>query len=479
MLRLDVRTSLTYHITYYKRGLPHRPVVFQCGESCAQTAAPQVNIDPNKLDEILHASLQPRTSVRLTHPPSDCTRNTCSTSSPGKFLPEMLMMSAIVLLVSAVSAQDLALAPTEGLPGDWSVPQEARHGNLRALSASSSSGEARHLVVLGAILAAACVFSGAILGFLLLASVAGLAMPLMGALPSTSAAFFAVQVLAALGSADMPAALRDLALPLGWMAPQPDSILVGCILVLAFVWLARRTAVRLHRKHLGAKAGAQVPHGLSPGSWELRALGLVAFPLAAASMQLVASLDQADSAMAAVVVSTVILCFLANQAALAFCFVRRVLEEGEVLRTTLPVAGSSRAGGQEIFIDKLCDELRALPLRASQPGQEVFMSEWLGTAGWCVAPPVALIEETEWTDEAHETFRERMAHSSPDAAADAWRRAAELVPELLPCTFQLCHVSWFWQLGRHGTRVGKGSGLARRRTSRPAVAGGPGWQPNQ
>ena len=230
----------------------------------------------------------------------------------------MPMMSCILFLLSAVSAQHTAsLAPLAATSPSPSAPSQ----RLAAFDAHTGdrqeAGEGRHLVVLGAVLAGACIFSGVILGFLLLSSVAGLAVPLLGALPSTSAAVFAMQVLA-VGSTSP---LNDLAVPLRWMAPQPDSMLVGCILLLAFVWLARRAALRLHRKQLDQSSAE--PHGLSPGSWELRALGLVAFPLAAASTQLAASLDQADSALAGLVVSTVILCFLTNQAVLAFRFLHQ------------------------------------------------------------------------------------------------------------------------------------------------------------
>ncbi|CAE7245962.1 unnamed protein product [Symbiodinium sp. CCMP2592] len=339
------------------------------------------------------------------------------------------MMSCFLFLLSAVFAQDTASAPPLAQPASPKTPSvsaastasasgasEARPGTFESRTGDRPGGEGeRHLAVLGAVLAGACIFSGVILGFLLLSAVAGLAVPLMGALPSTSAAIFATQVLAA----GPTSPLNDLAVPLRWMAPQPDSMLVGCILLLAFVWLARRTALRLHRKHLDQSSATQVPHqvphGLSPGSWELRALGLVAFPLAAASTQLAASLDRADSALAGLVVSTVILCFLTNQAVLAFRFLHQVLEEGSVTRTPLPT------GLGQVFIDRRCDELRALPLGAS-PGEA--MSEWLGTSGWWVAPSVALIEETEWTDEAMETFRERMTHSSLEVPGDSTRQRA-------------------------------------------------------
>ena len=250
------------------------------------------------------------------------------------------MMSCFLFLLSAVSAQDNALLPAPAPPlTEPAIPKTpsataasgARPGAFESHTGHrdrpGGEGE-RHLAVLGAVLAGACIFSGVILSFLLLSAVAGLAVPLMGALPSTSAAVFAMQVLAA-GSASP---LNDLAVPLHWMAPQPDSMLVGCILLLAFVWLARRTAVRLHRKQLD-QSSAQVPHGLSPGSWELRALGLVAFPLAAASTQLAASLDRADSALAGLVVSTVILCFLTNQAVLAFRFLHQAGKSIRVRKT--------------------------------------------------------------------------------------------------------------------------------------------------
>ena len=135
-----------------------------------------------------------------------------------------------------------------------------------------------------------------------------------------------------------------------WQYPHPAQI--PCFLLTA-AWLSRRA----RSLHQGPR------HGLSPGAWELRALEFVAFPLTVSSTQLLLRLDEADSPLAGFLLSIVLLCFLLNQAASTWGFVRDVLRDGPVVRTALPqvcVGDPSVSYASSVFVDKICDELSSM-----------------------------------------------------------------------------------------------------------------------
>merc|ERR1719161_1688170 len=121
------------------------------------------------------------------------------------------------------------------------------------------------------------------IGVVIVAGAFGAAMPLSAFFPAASAALFALQFLALAG--EMPgssAALASLSQPLVWLAPVvPEDWLLFCMSVLGVAALGRLVAVILHNSAHGSEKA--LPHGLSPGAWELRVLGLLVFPLSVAS----------------------------------------------------------------------------------------------------------------------------------------------------------------------------------------------------
>eukprot|EP00438_Fugacium_kawagutii_P009553 Skav227894 [mRNA] locus=scaffold1951:153110:158045:- [translate_table: standard] len=235
------------------------------------------------------------------------------------------------------------------------------------------------MIALGVILAVTSLITMGLALLLIGISLAGLTVPLTGMLPASSAAVFAVQVLVMLGSSEhVPLPLKELATPLA-VPLSPDSVLWASFLLLTAVWLLRRCR-------------GPGPHGLSPGSWELRALGFVAFPLTVSSTQLLLRLDEADSPLAGFLLSTVLLCFLLNQAASTWGFVHKVLQDGRVVQTNMP---DGCVGGRvsTVFVDKTCDELGSMPVNSSQGLSRSPISEWLKTPSWCFSDPLAVVEE--------------------------------------------------------------------------------------
>ncbi|CAE8701920.1 unnamed protein product [Polarella glacialis] len=274
----------------------------------------------------------------------------------------------------------------------------------------------RPLVAVGLALAATAFSSFLVLGLALLSATLGLPVPLLAVLPSASAALFALQLLAFSGSkAGAPPHLADLARPLARvLAPRADNVISLCVLGLTAVWLARRGAAFRHRRAMGDTGDVcdrELPHSLTAGAWEFRALGIMAFPLATASAELLLNLGQADSAAAGSFVAVVSLSLLVHQAFLATIFVSAKLP--------------APAGGGEVLVDRVCNELRALPTSPPRPGFAAgLFSDWLASPGWCVAPAVAAVQEYEFPspDEAEASERSlnsrRWEEALPAAPAD-------------------------------------------------------------
>lgn len=286
------------------------------------------------------------------------------------------------------------------------------------------------MMAAGVVLAAASLVTFFLLVLILICTLVGsLEVPVLGMLPSASAAVFAIQVVAMVGSFNnVPLPLQELATPMLLAIPplSPDSVLWSSFLLLTAVWLSRR-ARSLH----------QGPgHGLSPGAWELRALGFVAFPLTVSSTQLLLRLDEADSPLAGFLLSIVLLCFLLNQAASTWGFVRDVLRDGRVVRTALPqvcVGDPSVSYVSSVFVDKICDELSSMPMNSSQGRiSSGTISQWMKTPSWCFSHPLAVVEALDFPEEMisgskdsprkhGNVQREELADHSEDELADLLR----------------------------------------------------------
>eukprot|EP00927_Polykrikos_kofoidii_P041091 TRINITY_DN35018_c0_g1_i1.p1 TRINITY_DN35018_c0_g1~~TRINITY_DN35018_c0_g1_i1.p1 ORF type:complete len:772 (+),score=145.04 TRINITY_DN35018_c0_g1_i1:172-2316(+) len=161
---------------------------------------------------------------------------------------------------------------------------------------------------------------------------------------------------------------------------------------LAFVWLLRQTALRRHRSLNGAASTSDAsgpsrgPFDLASGSWELRAFGPASFMLASSSAGLIV-----EGVWASYVFSFLTIALLVRVGFGAFKFVSDVIASGEVLRMDLP----RTAGGSDVFVDRLCSQLRALPATPPRPGCAPLFGDWLSSPSWCVAPTVAAIREVE------------------------------------------------------------------------------------
>lgn len=269
------------------------------------------------------------------------------------------------------------------------------------------------LVLAGMGLAVSGFLAASVLGVMLLTALAGLPVPVLAAMPSASAAIFTIQLLSLVGSKESaPPPLADVAQALTWVAPQrPDTTLMWCIVALFTVWVLRRLAAYRHRMSLQlagtggtADETQELPHSLAPGSWEVRALGLLAFPLSAASTELMLHLDMSDSPVAGFLVALVVLSFLTTQAVTAQRFVFDALHEGRVIRATLPE-------GHEVFVDRVCNQLRALPMSPATPaGCALLFSDWLDSPSWRVTPAVAAIEQMEFPEEQIEAGGLNLQH---------------------------------------------------------------------
>ena len=143
------------------------------------------------------------------------------------------------------------------------------------------------------------------------------------------------------------------------------------------------------RQHQRENGTAPEPHSLAPGAWELRAAGLLAFPLAAASAGMLSG--DTSLPLLGALAALVVMFGLAHHVLLALKFVTAAFADRGVVRTELP----DTAGGMEIFVDATCNQLRALPVTPPQPGCPTIFQDWLASPGWCVAPAVAFIQEVE------------------------------------------------------------------------------------
>mmetsp|Transcript_63361 Transcript_63361/g.137157 ORF Transcript_63361/g.137157 Transcript_63361/m.137157 type:complete len:1170 (-) Transcript_63361:50-3559(-) len=228
------------------------------------------------------------------------------------------------------------------------------------------------------------------------AAALGLPVPVAALSPVVSALALAVQFCAILGGSDyVPPHFRSLFEPLAWVVPHaPGAALAWSLEVLAAVLAAHAVAV-VGFLLLNGKGSAQaLPHGLLFGAWELRALGFVALPLAYASSTLVyeglvnadGSVPEAAWDLLRGVPALVGLPIVAGYAARR---ISRWFADEDVVKVEVPVAGTDRW----VFIDRICDQLLAMPVA---PGGCSLLSDWPASLGWRFAPTVALVEELEY-----------------------------------------------------------------------------------
>jgi len=299
-----------------------------------------------------------------------------------------------VAAVNAAGPQAQA-SPVDGLADEQAEPPAAYPPFLELREGSHSYV----LVGLSLLLSLTAFLAISVLLVVGLAAASGTPAPLLAALPSSSAALLALQLLALAGrEADKAQPLSDLGRPLAWALPwSAAGVMTSVLVMLAVVWVARRYTMRRCRVECGVDqrahgAGSDMfwpPHGLTAGAWELRATGLLAFPTGAASVGMLRG--DTDFPLLGAGVAICVLFVVLHHVLLSLKFVTEVVREGKVMRATLPTT----AGGAEVFVDRVCDQLRALPVPPPPPGCPSLFGGWLSSPSWCIAPAVAVVREVE------------------------------------------------------------------------------------
>jgi hypothetical protein len=311
--------------------------------------------------------------------------------------------------------------PIVPVPPHVPLPEEQRapSGVFVAMSLAVSMMSLLSLIIVQIVAAAAMI---------------GLPVPLLAILPAASATVFSLQVVKIAGRAEtykVTTPLTDICRFFGWVLPTSSSnMLIASLAALILVALLRLVALQRQRAenarasqgHLSLQSS---PHGLTSGAWELRAFGLVVFPLSTTATELIVG-EQANYVPVLGPAFGIIVLFCLGHIILnALKFVTDVIEDRDVVRARLP----RTAGGGEVFVDRVCDQLRALPSRPPNPGCSSLFRDWLTTPGWSVAPIVALVHKIEHQglpaahtdDDMEQGMMEGMWCSSLDASKNVDR----------------------------------------------------------
>jgi len=215
--------------------------------------------------------------------------------------------------------------------------------------------------------------------------------PVVAALPALTSLLAAVHFVILFTSHHEAFQLRDATASLRWILPtDPDTVLHRCSIFMLIIFVLRIVAMITYRMKNGTGSMEFAPHHLLVGAWELRALPLVALPMSAAASALAMKmyfgselqelhLKETNSAMAYF------------YAAVPVCL---LLIAAWVLQTVQAYFSEERVAAMEItldghiaFVDRRCDQLRAMPCSASAWTQGQFQSP-----NWMFAPLVGAIK---------------------------------------------------------------------------------------
>lgn len=242
------------------------------------------------------------------------------------------------------------------------------------------------------------MFAIATLAFLMLVlatvtSLFCLSGPVCATLPSANYAIAALQILVLLGASDhVPIQFREFQRDVSGLLPKdPVDLIFTCAGILCFVAVAHAISVLVFVGLNGKGAGSNVPHSLLFGSWELRAIPFIALPLSYASSTMVINHSGCFQMRAINIVScgwallgASIMVSLLTLCIIVLVQIHSNIRDERVIK--IPFPGTNDV----IFIDRACDQLRAVPMC---PGQSYFSSNWLAHPGFLCAPTVAKIRE--------------------------------------------------------------------------------------
>lgn len=233
------------------------------------------------------------------------------------------------------------------------------------------------------------------------AAVALLFIPVCAAArPAVAAAALAVPYLAQLAAQqDAPILLKSAfsSWPFSDAADAWHLLLEVFVGMLGTVVLHGYAAMVFLREN-GPGSAEMMPHSLSFGSWELRAAGYVALPLASASAR-IAYNGFSSSRLFHLFCGSLGLAILLGLVALPWKVLRTLrdwFQEGRV------ICLQHHSDGRTQYVDRVCDQLSAIPVQR----RSRILGTWTETGSWQTSPAVAMIQEVEH----HGSCKERGGH---------------------------------------------------------------------
>lgn len=215
--------------------------------------------------------------------------------------------------------------------------------------------------------------------------------------PAVSAAALAVPYLAQLAAQqDSPILLKSAfsSWPFSDAADAWHLLLEVLVGMLGVIVLHGYAAMLFLREN-GPGSAEMMPHSLSFGSWELRAAGYVALPLASASAR-IAFNGFSSGRLFHLFCGSLGLAILVGLVALPWKVLRSLrdwFQEGRV------ICLQHHSDGRTQYVDRVCDQLSAIPVvRRSR-----ILGSWTEAGSWQSSPAVAMIQEVEH----HGTCKER------------------------------------------------------------------------
>lgn len=214
--------------------------------------------------------------------------------------------------------------------------------------------------------------------------------------PGISSAAGVLQYLALLAvREDAPTALKEAFSPAAWFAVAPKfSVPFELLGILACVVVVHALVAVHHLMVNGHGAAEEMPHSLSFGAWELRALSFLALPISSTAVSMVApgisaifhhttfSFHDAVN----LVQGLGLMAVLVSLGLGVRSRVRSCLEESSVICVQHPITKDVQ------FVDRICDQLHAMPLR---PGKSRIWGDWLASRAWSWQPALATIAEVQ------------------------------------------------------------------------------------
>ncbi|CAJ1390937.1 unnamed protein product [Effrenium voratum] len=225
--------------------------------------------------------------------------------------------------------------------------------------------------------------------------------------PGLAATALSVPYLALLSQASAPSLLQS-AFGSQIFSLRPAVALAQAMLALLAVLALHGYAATRFLQANGPGAAEVMPHGLSFGAWELRAVTYLAVPVSAAAAKMAAFCHPSASFLELVVglLGCLIMLGLLALPWQTMRKLRELFQESKVICLQHPDTGHLQ------YVDRVCDQLHAVPFKPKSR----LLGSWSESSSWQYSPPVATVRDLEYRG----TCKER--------AGDPWDRTWSLGP---------------------------------------------------